>query len=108
MLVEFDARISGLALQEVASEDFGSLRPVVQGDQAQGNDPVLGFGTCLELLLFVGLLIVTQAGDRFAHPIEIVPALLAEQPYPAVEESIQHLDVPWRAGCAGNLQGLLP
>ena len=108
VLVEFDARIRRIALQEVASEDFSSLRPVVQGDQAQRNDPVLGFGTRLKLLLFVGLLIVTQADDRFAHTIEVAPALLAEQPYPAVDEAIQHLGIPRRTSCTGNLQGFLP
>ena len=41
MPVEFDAWIERFTLQEIASDDFGSLCPVVQGHQAQGNDSVL-------------------------------------------------------------------
>ena len=105
VFVDQSKRVCRLSLQHIAGQDFRSFCPVIECGQSECYGSVSGMRAILKSLFFMALLIITQPGDDFADTIQIVPAALAEQSNPAMEEAIQKAPIPHDPGNAGGAQG---
>ena len=78
MLVQRAERITRRALEHVAREGLGRLRPVVERRQPERDRPVHRLSTVSQATFFMDRLVVAQARNDLADAIEIVPPILPE------------------------------
>ena len=104
VLVDQSKRVCRLSLQHIVGQDFRSFCPVIECSQSECYCCVGSMRAILKSLFFMALLIVTQTSDDFPDTIQIVPAALAEQSNPAMEEAIQKAPIPHDLGNAGGTQ----
>src|SRR5690606_30760766 len=106
VLVNRAERVCWLPLEHVIGNKLRTLSPVIKRDQSQGHCPVCGVRTILQPPFLIALLIVAQPGNNLPDLIKIVPPILSEQSYPAVEKTVKEPTVPRAVGNARSLEGL--